>query len=538
MEFIKKHRCLLFAIITLLQILIIIYWGGKRENLYWDEFFTFEKTHYASDSTPGEHYIDVDAEYKLGTWLPIAIVKESLVVTKDNSVLLDPITHTLRKIFKFNSYMVLLNIVEVILTPGRLSIWPAIILNLILFVLNQIILYRLCNEFIDNTLYSVAGTAFYGFSSMCVSMAIFVRFYMFATLLTTIFVYFHFMYYKSEDKEHIKRIMYLLLAFLALLLSYNSAEFTIIYGGFFVLIFSVVLWIRKGFKRFLYYSIPIYGGGLCYIATQTNYLGILFDFEATYTEANGALSWCLEQIADFYPGILPLRISEMALLLGRYMFGSYYVMKSYIAIAIIVIIIRVIKKNVVKDTWNDYIIILAFSLLLFIAFFTTFGLYEQPRYISYVFPEIAIVMVFWSYRLFKSEIFRNIMALFLLFVVVLSVNIKGKVDMLYTGDGQFIETVRDMDVESILLYAGGHRTFISYQTALLVDDDAEFYVYDRSEENALLQFEDQIRDKMLIIEESGTEDEDVINMLEQKGYTIEAVAWTYQFTIKYATLEG
>ncbi|WP_022768228.1 hypothetical protein [Butyrivibrio sp. NC2007] len=541
MRITDRNKWVLLSIITFIQVMIIIYWGAHKENLYWDEYFTLEKAHYASNSTTYDHYITDEEWYGFEKWLPLSRVQETLVVTKEESVINDPIIDTIKKIFTRHNYPVFLNLAETILSPGELSIWPSIILNIIFFVLNQFVVFKLCQRLSNNQAFSIAACAFYGFSSMCISMTIFVRFYMLATLLVSLFTYLHLVYFdddKYDIRGYAKRIMLLILMGVSLLLAYNDAQYSIIYAAFFVISFSVVLFIKKGVKEGFLYAIPVYGGGLFYLATRTEYLNILFDFENVYAGSEGALASTLDEIAGFRLLYLPGRISDMAFIFGKYVFGSFFVMLAVIVVVIVAMILRVAKANKESDENDDYfspfILAIIGGTMAYIAFFTIFGLYEQVRYISFVFPELAIIVIYVVFCAIRKEKLKYFLVVALIILEVLSVNIKGKVDNKYTGDRENLERIRKYNADSLLLYSGAHTTFITYQAALMADENAEFYAYTKDIDGSIEHLRAQLRDNMLLVGYHGVDKQDVLDLLEEEGYKVEWLGDTYQFNVHSA----
>ncbi len=536
MKYISKYRYLALFALVLLQVLMIFIWGSRRENFYWDEYFTFEKTHYASKSTPEEHFITEDKDYKLNEWLPISVIKDTLVVTKDNSIINDPLTVILRRAIGYNNYVVYHNVAEAILYEGKLSKWPGIIVNVVFFILNQLLLFALAHKMSKNDFFAVMVTAFYGFSSICISMATFVRFYMLATLFSTLFTFLHYKYFVTEEKEHLKRLAFMILAFFALMCGYNNAQFQLIYGGFFIITFSVWLLITKGIKRFLFYFVPVFAGGISYLYTQTEYLQILFDFENGYMNTNGAAQWCIEQIIDFRPYMLPGRVVDMAHNFGRYLFGSFFFMVFFMALIMIICIKRMmahepilcVSKERVNNDGISFARVLFVTLVVYFIFFTIFGLFEQIRYISYVFPICSLVVAWIAFWMFKSEKLNAYLLIALVLVEVLSVNIKGKVDMLYTGDAEWISKIRAENANSIMIY-GAQEPFTAYQSVLFVDDDAEFYAYDGE---SIDMAAESLRDGMLLMTRLGTDYDTFIEMIREKGFELQDLGWTYSASVQ------
>lgn len=541
LDFIKKYNWIIFAVIVVFQIGIIVFWAGQKSNLYWDEYFSFENTHYVGDSTPNGHYIDEDENYETGKWLPMSVIKDTLVVTKNDSVLNDSLGRILSKIIGNENYFVLLNIVETFLFSGQISIWPSVILNIVLLVIVQVVLYLLSKKLTKDKFFPLFVISFYGFSSMCVSMSVFVRFYILATLQTLLFIYFHLLYYQTSEKKIFKRCIYLLLAYAFLYMGFMNAEFVMIYGGFFAICFAGFLLITKGLKMFLRYAIPIFGGGFIYLLTQTNYLSFFTDYHLFSENSTGALAWVMSEINDFKMSVLPHRIKEMTFNFGKYLFGNNIIMFVFVFLVIFSYILYTVnqkkrRNNNIEKQFDVFVYVIFASLVIYFVFFTSFRLYEQIRYISYVFPLLSLIVIALTYNIFKNKKYDYGIAIILIVIMALSVNVGAKVDMLYMEDRDDIEIIKETGINSIVICADYLPTHITYQPSIFMEDDSEFFVYSLSSENDLDYLENDLRDEMLIISYDVLNNDTVIDLLKDKGYAVNRIGYLYTFKIDKAEL--
>lgn len=527
----KKKYFIIFLIITFLQVIIIVFWGTRKENLYWDEFYTLERAHYYSSFNSSDHYIDEDSDFKVGEWMPISFIKKTLIVSEDETLLNEPFFEVIKKLANVHNYSAYLNLIESVISIGKFSIWPSIILNIIFMIFNQIILFKMCQKLSTDKTYALAVCAMYGFSSMCISMTIFIRFYMLVALLVTIFTYIHLKYFDQNDDNllaHVKRLVMMIISFGVLYLAHQNAQYTVIYGGIFVIAFAIFLLIEKGLKRFLYYSVPMFGCGLIYLYTQTNYLKILFNFKEEYGQASAALANTLDGITEFKLSFFPSRIRDMVFIWGKYIFGSFFAMVIFFIILMAIIIIKKArnipenKEKVIHST----ICIPSVAAVLYIVIFTAFGLYEQVRYISFVFPELIAMIIAVIYINVRNDKTRYTLLTALVIVMILSVNIKSKVDMLYMGDRKSIETVQSLDIDSYILMAGNHITFMAYETAYVAQENADFFVV-TDDKKTIEKLENKLRDNMIIVGYYGVSTQQLQDFLKSKGYKVEWVADTY-----------
>lgn len=132
MKTIKKEQ-MVFIIIIMIQLISMVYWGTQKNGYYVDEFFTFDKAHYLSQSTPKRVKL-YDADFlTYDEWHDISELKSTLTVTRDESLLADPAGYNLKMLITKSPYMALLNYVQAVFFEGRLSKWSAISINILFF---------------------------------------------------------------------------------------------------------------------------------------------------------------------------------------------------------------------------------------------------------------------------------------------------------------------------------------------------------------------------------------------------------------------
>lgn len=537
-ESIFRNGKILLLLMILLQVIVIAYWGSQKENYYWDEYFTLERAHYVSDSTPYEHYFNKDEQYIYNVWIPTEIVKKTLSVSEQESVLMDNPVNTIKKMFETNSYSVLLNIVSVLICEGKVSVWPAIVLNLILFIINQLILFKIADAIFGNAFLSTAVVAFYGFSCMCISMTIFIRFYMFATLMVTLFVFFHIKHWRTKDTDLVKSIFFELIAFLFLFEGYLNAQFVIIFGAFFSICYAALTIIDKKIKAFVFYFFPVFTIGMFFLIKE-GYISVLINFfqkdkKQEYT--TGALGWVVNQIYSFRVEMLPNRVRQMFVTLGYRQFGHKYIIIVFFAFLLILLCINIYKKRKVNTAEMDLklLCVLFASIMLFLSLFTALFLYEQPRYISFVFPELAVLIVaVLNILILNKLILRGSIVIWLIIIVCIE-SFTSCIDMIYLGDAEQIQSIKETGVKSIMVSEGIYQPFTIYQAVMLEEEPAEVMVYDGISEKELLQ---QARNPMLvvIVKDEMNEDYSGYKSLKKNGYNLEYIGETYMHRVFKST---
>ncbi|AOZ95487.1 hypothetical protein [Butyrivibrio hungatei] len=518
----KKTIAIMSAILVV-QVLGIILWACQKDNFYWDEYYTLERAHYVSEKNENDHYIIDDDRFNYNTWIDAKVVRDTLIVDDKSSVLYDDFFLTLSKLFKTNSYSVLLNIITYVIAPGKITYWPSVILNIILFILNQIVLFCLSKNIFHDDFWGYTVISFYGFSALCISMTTFVRFYMLATLMTTMFTFLHCLYWNCKEEQFARKSLLLVGTLICLLIGYNNAQFVIIYAFFFIISFTVLLWVCKGPKISMYYFAPIAIIGIGFIAKKTNIFNVLANFNEIGNMANqaGALGWFIGQIYTFRLNMLPGRMKDIYVIFGEKLFGNVALLCLYFVVIAFGKIIKTDEKSIGKEQFT-----IIFPVVFYLAFFTAFGLYGQIRYISFVFPEVALILMGVLYQLYGSG--KNIKKVVLIFLIaqVIVVNLSGNIDMLYIGDKDRIDNIKEQSIDSIIMTRKSFMPFAVYQSSLIGDDETQLMVYDDQNTNDIST---QLRDKMLILVED--ENMDIVNYLKGKEYSVKNIGNTYYFKV-------
>ena len=244
MEKIKlKRAALMFCVLLIIQCAYMFFWGTQKSGYYVDEFFTYDNTHYISESTPEREKL-YDAEFlEYEKWYDVPEIKNTLVVQREEALMQDSFLYNVYAFTQKWPYMALLNYVEAIFFEGELNWWSAIGLNLVCFILNQIFIYQIGMKICQKRNTALFAMALYGFSGMAASMLVYVRMYMWLTLLMTIFTYIHVLMW--NEKKHWKNIVLEILALPFLYLAFKDSPLPVIYSVALIVCFLIGLFIRK-----------------------------------------------------------------------------------------------------------------------------------------------------------------------------------------------------------------------------------------------------------------------------------------------------
>ena len=208
----------LFLLVVIAQMAVICLWAAQRNNYHVDELYSLG---YAQSYATGNNYkiySRYSPEWKYETWIENRSLKNQLEISEEESLLReDPLTIA-RLLLTGRNYHGILNILMSVFAPDRLTMYPGILFNLVVFFFTQILLCRIMKELTGDEEASVMAVLMYGFSTMAVQMTLFIRFYTLTIFLFTAVIRLHQIMWRTENlrRHEFLTILSLLLLYFAM----------------------------------------------------------------------------------------------------------------------------------------------------------------------------------------------------------------------------------------------------------------------------------------------------------------------------------
>ncbi len=394
MKRIKENKWkIALVLLLILQFLYMIYWGVQKSGYYVDEFFTYDNAHYISESTP-ERIKLYDADFmKYEEWIDISKLKSTLVVTQNESLLQDSIKGNINAFISKWPYAAVLNYVESIFFEGKLTKWSALSINIVCFLLNQVLIYCIMLRMSRNQTAAFMAMLLYGFSGMAVSMYVYVRMYMWLTFMLSLFSYLHILMWDNRER-HLYNLAYESCAMLILFLMYRDSPLPVIYAIGMITGLTIALLLAKRWKQVMYYSIPVFTGGILYAVFKTDYVNIFMNPRKALAEGNlgSAVHSLVSGFVELTPEQFVVRLKDIVHMVVSCLFGHFYVVLLYAIIVAVLIVYYFCKHAYTRRMqvhYNEFIWILLGVTSWYIIMSIAFKL-GAIRYNSFVFPEIAM----------------------------------------------------------------------------------------------------------------------------------------------------
>lgn len=267
----RVKRSLWITLIILMQSLVVVLWGIRKERFNIDEVFSYEG---AKSGGYGMRYWDRDIDSFYGKNYTKEDFEKHITIEQDDLLIAKPI-EVVDALAHRNVYYTILNLAATF-TAGTLTKWTGIGLNLLLFILTQIVLYRLVARICNSFRCAVIAILIYGFSAGGISTVLYMRCYM--LLILMLLVAFSFYLKSMENAGWRAKLLYLIPALLSgvcciKIHQFGMLFFAIMTGG---VIFYVLLCERNKDLLFGLMGAAIIGLIICvsYLKQSTGLLEI------------------------------------------------------------------------------------------------------------------------------------------------------------------------------------------------------------------------------------------------------------------------
>lgn len=253
-SFYNKNKYLIWLVlIVFLQCLVIFYWANQKNIGFVDEYFTLEG---AAQGGAGMQYWDTHGEFYglehdreefyefLTTW------EEDLLIKQGPSELVNAFVN-------HNFYYICVNLAFSIL-PGVLTKWVGILLNVLLFLGVQGMLYKISAVLADKKT-GLLVVSIYGFSAGAISTVTYIRCYLMLSFFSLL-IYGIQLYY-ARCTTYLKRILCISANLILFVIGYKIHQFGVVLYALIIFFGMLGLLIKKEVSKFVWmlmgYLVPV-----------------------------------------------------------------------------------------------------------------------------------------------------------------------------------------------------------------------------------------------------------------------------------------
>ena len=457
---ISKEKVALFLII-LIQIIVYVFLGFQKTYIHMDEAYSIGLTNYDKvEITQNEDFYN--------NWHNKEYYEDYISISKEEALDLKPVYENQKNDVHPPFYYLLLRIAYSF-NLDSFSKWPGLILNIIIMILSNILVYKILKEIIKDKKIILLICLVNGLTIATLESVLYIRMYALNALFLLLIAYIHL---KNFRKEKIKISTYIIMG-ITVLLAALTHYYNVIYIGVIYLIYVIRYIKNKQYKNILKYTITMVVPAVIFL--------IVFPY-------------AIEHIFMGYRGEGVLSTftnpSKMLSNLGNYLNivntnifnGMLWIVLTFFAFILIYKLVK--NRKVTMKLENIKLLLITIPAIVYFIIVAVSSPYTEIRYIIPVCSFIFIYVIYLLNLMFNKILSeRNSKIVFLvtmILILIMPVLTNIKINNLYIEHKQIVKEVEEKysKLPTIYLFNTNQNRFLD-----------DIYLFTKIEESYILDIE-------------------------------------------------
>lgn len=251
-NWLKKNTALILALVLVCAVCLMF--AARKDGMFIDEIYTY--------GLSNSYYAPYVTDIKGGSLIDKVMTREELTdyltVGEGDRFAVGSVYYNQTRDVHPPLYYWLFNFVSS-LVPGEFSMWPALILDLVIYLLTLFVLYKLSLLLFGSRLCAASAVLIYGLSTIGISTMLMIRMYVLLTLLTVLLAYLIVRLMREK-----RAALYPLIA-LNIFAGLMTQYYFVFYAFFVCLGYDIYALIKKDYKSFFIFSLSALAGVLCLV---------------------------------------------------------------------------------------------------------------------------------------------------------------------------------------------------------------------------------------------------------------------------------
>ena len=464
----KKENIALIVILAI-QLIVYIFMGVQKSYIHMDEAYSIGLTNYDKvEITDNENFY--------GNWHNSAYYEDYLSISQEEVKDLKPVYENQKNDVHPPFYYLLLRIAYSF-HLNEFSKWPGIILNIIIFICSNILIYKILTKIIKNKKIALLMCLVSGLVISSLESVTYIRMYALNSFILLAIAYLHILNYKKEELD----IKNLILIGTATLIASLTHYYNIIYIGIIYLIYAIIYLKNKQYKNLRKYTLTMVIAAICSLA--------IFPYSIKHIFMGYRGQGVLETFKE--PSKMISNLANYITILNEKVFnGTLWL----IAIFLVgVCIFKLVKnKQITIKVQNEKLLLIIIPAIIYFLFVAVSSPYTEIRYIIPVCNFIFIFVIYELYevinKILKEE--RNsdiLISIILIFILVMPLKTNAKIDNLYLQRKEIVSQVTEKyeKIPTIYLFNSNQNRFLD-----------DIYMFTKINESYILKVKDASTEKV------------------------------------------
>lgn len=456
----KLIESVLLILIIILQIITRLEAGNAKAYLHIDESYSYGLMNYDK--------VDIiDNEDFYNTWHDKEYYKDYLTISEDEKWDLSPVYEEQKNDVHPPFYYLLLRIAATF-TIGEFSKWTGIGLNILIFIMTSIMIYKISKVIFKNKLYAILMVLINGFTIASIETTIFIRMYALNALNLLIITYIHMKNYHKEKLE-IKDLILMSLFIIAGALTH-----------YYYLVFVLVLYIMymvhfikgKNKTNAIRYTIAMIVSGILYLLIfPYSIVHVLFGYRGQGVASNLRSFETMWNSLGKYIQILNLHVFNNVLIF-------------FILFVSIYILIKIVKNKIIIVNFKNREFFLLFTpTLIYLIIIACISPYQEIRYIMPICPAIIIIVMYFVKNVLRRMLSKEktFVAMNLIFLLMLFIpmNKNLTLEYMYSDMSELVQQTEEYsDLPTLYILDKNNNRFMD-----------DLYLFTKIDQSYILDFE-------------------------------------------------
>lgn len=464
----KKENIALIVILAI-QLIVYIFMGVQKSYIHMDEAYSIGLTNYDKVEI-------TDNEDFYGNWHNSVYYEDYLSISQEEVKDLKPVYENQKNDVHPPFYYLLLRIAYSF-HLNEFSKWPGIILNIIIFICSNILIYKILTKIIKNKKIALLMCLVSGLVISSLESVTYIRMYALNSLILLAIAYLHILNYKKEELD----IKNLILIGTATLIASLTHYYNIIYIGIIYLIYAIIYLKNKQYKNLRKYTLTMVIAAICSLA--------IFPYSIKHIFMGYRGQGVLETFKE--PSKMISNLANYITILNEKVFnGTLWL----IAIFLVgVCIFKLVKnKQITIKVQNEKLLLIIIPAIIYFLFVAVSSPYTEIRYIIPICNFIFIFVIYELYevinKILKEE--RNsdiLISIILILILVMPFKTNAKIDNLYLPRKEIVSQVTEKygKIPTIYLFNSNQNRFLD-----------DIYMFTKINESYILKVKDASREKV------------------------------------------
>ena len=464
----KKENIALIVILAI-QLIVYIFMGVQKSYIHMDEAYSIGLTNYDKVEI-------TDNEDFYGNWHNSVYYEDYLSISQEEVKDLKPVYENQKNDVHPPFYYLLLRIAYSF-HLNEFSKWPGIILNIIIFMCSNILIYKILTKIIKNKKIALLMCLVSGLVISSLESVTYIRMYALNSLILLAIAYLHILNYKKEELD----IKNLILIGTATLIASLTHYYNIIYIGIIYLIYAIIYLKNKQYKNLRKYTLTMVIAAICSLA--------IFPYSIKHIFMGYRGQGVLETFKE--PSKMISNLANYITILNEKVFnGTLWL----IAIFLVgVCIFKLVKnKQITIKVQNEKLLLIIIPAIIYFLLVAVSSPYTEIRYIIPISNFIFIFVIYELYevinKILKEE--RNsdiLISIILILILVMPLKTNAKIDNLYLPRKEIVSQVTEKygKIPTIYLFNSNQNRFLD-----------DIYMFTKINESYILEVKDASTEKV------------------------------------------